>query len=89
MNKTDTGYSIVSPENFTVEQRTFVDEFKNAVRFIFSQTDKIMGAKDVSSRHIISTDAYAHIVSLANGMDVIDRFDKEMPCEGTAQFAEL
>jgi hypothetical protein len=47
----------------------------------------IFGAKDIDSKHLISTNSFAEIVGLKNGYDVIDRFDSDMPCEGTAQFA--
>jgi hypothetical protein len=81
-------YALVAPEQFTVEQQCFVDSFKASIQLLSSHTDLIMGAKDIRSRHIISTDAYAKIVRLPCGNDVADRLDREMPCEGTAQFAD-
>jgi hypothetical protein len=82
------GYTLVSPENFTVEQNKFVESFKESVNLISSQTDLVFGAKDINSRHLISTDTYANLVALPRGVDVVGRLDRDMPCEGTAQFAD-
>ncbi|MCK4120527.1 helix-turn-helix transcriptional regulator [Ralstonia nicotianae] len=79
---------LVSPENFGVEQKNFVEKFKDSVKILSSQTDIVFGAKDVNSRHLIATDAYARLVGLSRGVDVVNRFDRDMPCEGTAQFAD-
>lgn len=81
-------YQLVSPERFTEEQSEFVAQFRQSVTQISGQTDMIVGAKDANSRHLASSDAYARIVALKRGDDVVDRLDKEMPCEGTAQFAD-
>jgi len=81
-------YGLVAPEHFTPAHKRFIEEFKQAVCVVSTHTDLIMGAKDVYSRHLISTDAFARIVHLPRGGDVIDRFDRDMPCEGTAQFAD-
>ena len=87
-HESEISYSLVAPENFTAEQKLFIEDFKKSVTLISSQTDMIFGAKDINSRHFISTDAYAKIVALPKGIDVVDRLDREMPCEGTAQFAD-
>lgn len=81
-------YCLVTPESFTAEHRRVVEEFRKSVLVVSSHTDMILGAKDVNSRHLISTDSYAHIVGLRKGVEVSDRFDREMPCEGTARFAD-
>lgn len=81
-------YQLVSPEHFSEEQSEFVSKFRESIFQLSGQTDMIVGAKDVNSRHLVASDAYARIVALARGADVIDRLDKEMPCEGTAQFAD-
>ncbi|NHR03804.1 hypothetical protein HA052_01220 [Chromobacterium haemolyticum] len=81
-------YQLVSPERFSEEQSEFVAQFRQSVSQISDQTDMIVGAKDANSRHLASSDAYARIVALKRGDDVVDRLDKEMPCEGTAQFAD-
>ena len=65
-----------------------MSKFRESIFQLSGQTDMIVGAKDVNSRHLVASDAYARIVALARGADVIDRLDKEMPCEGTAQFAD-
>ncbi|GGY10557.1 hypothetical protein [Paludibacterium paludis] len=82
-------YSIVLPEDFTEEQRCFVEKFKETIQLLSDQTnDTLFGVKDVTSRHILSTDHFAKIVSLQYGRDVEGRMDYDMPCEGTAQFAD-
>lgn len=81
-------YNLVSPDHYTNDQKLFVNRFIDSILMLSEQTDIIMGAKDIHSRHIISTDAYAKIVALDNGKEVAGKFDKEMPCEGTAQFAD-
>jgi hypothetical protein len=81
-------YQTVSPENYTEEHKEFIGSFKDTVNLISRQTDLVFGCKDIHSKHIISTDKYANLVALPRGGDVTGRFDREMPCEGTAQFAE-
>ncbi|MCD6027140.1 MAG: hypothetical protein K0R08_1659 [Solimicrobium sp.] len=83
-----TNYELVSPEVFTSEQKQFVENFKDSISLISSQTDIILGAKDIHSRHFLSTDSYAHLVELPKGGDVTGRFDRDMPCDGTVQFAQ-
>lgn len=72
----------------TESQQAFLDVFKHAVAVISGQTELILGAKDLESRHVIATDSYSHLVGLRHGGDVAGRLDKEMPCEGTARFAD-
>lgn len=79
---------LVSQAHFDVAQKEFVENFRNSVNSISSQTDIILGAKDIHSRHIVATDAYARLVALTRGSDVADRLDSDMPCEGTAKFAD-
>jgi len=80
--------NVVSPESFNVEQRRFIDSVKDSVGMISLQTDLVFGIKDIHSRHIAATDAYGRLVGLARGADVAGRLDRDMPCEGTAQFAD-
>lgn len=81
-------FKIVAPENYSTCHQNYINEFIKLISFMSNNTDMIMGAKDVNSRHIISTNEYAKIVGLKKGYDVADRFDKEMPCDGTAQYAK-
>lgn len=81
-------YILVKPEDFTKEHLEFIENFKKMIRMLSNTTDTLMGAKDVNSRHIISTAAHAKIVGLRKCGDVMDRLDSEMPCEGTSQYAE-
>ncbi|MDQ5922074.1 MAG: hypothetical protein QG673_2133 [Pseudomonadota bacterium] len=79
---------IVTPEQFTPEHLVYLNDFKKSLETISAQSNIIFGAKDVNSKHITATNAYAKIVGLNNGNDVSARLDKEMPCEGTAQYAD-
>jgi len=81
-------YTIVAPDQQTPEHKQYIDSFIDSTLNISQNHNIIMGAKDIYSRHIISTDAYAKIVNLKHGTEVSDRFDSEMPCEGTAKFAD-
>ncbi|CAB3769234.1 helix-turn-helix transcriptional regulator [Paraburkholderia humisilvae] len=79
---------LVSQENFSSSQKRFIESVKDSVNFISSQTDLVLGIKDIRSRHVIATDAYARLVGLLHGTDVTDRLDRDMPCDGTVQFAD-
>jgi hypothetical protein len=79
-------FSLVAPEQFTARQQQYLEKFRRSIDLVSSQAGAIVGAKDVDSRHLIATDSYARIVGLSKGGDVTGRFDREMPCEGTAQF---
>ncbi|QYG08891.1 hypothetical protein [Janthinobacterium sp. PAMC25594] len=81
-------YRLVAQENFTVEQTVFMEKLKESINLISTQSNIILGAKDINSRHFTSTDAYANLVGLLNGKDVENRLDRDMPCKGTASFAE-
>lgn len=81
-------YKFVSPQNFTEDHIRYIDDFKTSVKLLSLNSDIIFGAKDINSRHLISTDTYAQIVGLSNGEDVSGRRDHDMPCHGTAQYAD-
>jgi len=81
-------YRLISPDQFTSEHIEFLNNFKLSVFLLSSQTDIILGAKDIHSKHFISTDAYAKLVALPTGEDVANRYDVDMPCEGTVEFAD-
>ena len=81
-------FSLVAPEQFTTRQQRYLEQFRQSIDLVSSQSGTIVGAKDVNSQHFIATDAYARIVGLSKGGDVTGRLDREMPCEGTAQFAD-
>ena len=79
---------IVSPDQFTPEHLSYINDLKRSIGIISNQLDIILGAKDINSRHIISTNTYACIVGLTSGEAVSGRLDKEMPCDGTTQYAD-
>jgi hypothetical protein len=81
-------YRLVAPERFTDQQKQYVEKFTASTWALSTRSNTIMGAKSIDSRHFISTDAYARIVGLTHGDEVAGRFDREMPCEATARFAD-
>lgn len=81
-------YSLVSPECFTEQHQQYLSRFRRSIEAVSARSNACVGAKDIQSRHLIATDSYARIVGLAKGGDVAERFDRDMPCEGTAQFAD-
>jgi len=81
-------YRLVLPTEFTKSHLDYIEKFKSMIQMLSETTDTLMGAKDIESRHIISTSSHARIVGLDKCGDVNGRLDAEMPCEGTAQYAE-
>lgn len=81
-------YLITPTEQFTPEQRIFMDKAVDSIIHLSESTSVIAGIKDVHSRHLISTDAYANLVAFECGADVAGHLDREMPNEGTACFAD-
>ena len=81
-------YRLVAPAQYNEDHQRFVERFRQAIAKISSRSRAIIGGKDIDSRHLIATDAYALLVGLPRGSDVTGRFDRDMPCEGTARFAE-
>lgn len=81
-------YTLVKPEDYTREHLAFLSDFKKMIQMLSETTDTLMGAKDINSRHITSTSSHAKIVGLKKCGDVSERYDADMPCEGTAQYAE-
>lgn len=79
----------VAQADFTPEQSALFDSFRESVRLISEQSsDVILGVKDIHSRHFIGTDAAARILALKQGIELSGRLDCEMPCEGTALYAD-
>ncbi len=82
-------FTNVSPAEFSPEQSAFLNRFTQSLHLISDQAENIiLGVKDIHSRHLVGTDATAKILALTHGMDLAGRLDREMPCEGTAQFAD-
>ncbi|MBP4046218.1 hypothetical protein [Chromobacterium violaceum] len=81
-------YAMLAPDCFTDEHKSFLAGFRQSMEMLSSSSNMMLGAKDIRSRHLAATDAYARIVALERGGDVAGRLDSEMPCEGTAQFAD-
>lgn len=81
-------YSIVEPGNFTEEHQSFIDQFAQTIEIASSRSALIAGAKDVRSCHLTASDRYGRTVGLSRGKEVSGRMDRDMPCEGTAAFAD-
>lgn len=81
-------YSLVEPEHFTEEHQSLIERFARTMEVASSSSGVIAGAKDVRSRHLAATDRLGEIVGLHRGKDVAGRMDRDMPCEGTAAFAD-
>ena len=81
-------YTLVAPENFSTEHKRQIENIKKAIGILSSQTCLILGAKDIHSRHLIATDSYAHLVGLQNGTEITGLLDRDIPCQGTAKFAD-
>lgn len=81
-------YSLVEPEAFTDEHRSFIERFSRTVEVASAGSDVIAGVKDVRSRHLTASNAYGRIVGLRCGKDVAGMMDRDMPCDGTAAFAD-
>lgn len=82
-------YKLLHPKDFTQEHTSFIAKFIDSTSLLSDQSGIIFGAKDIESRHIISTDSYAKLVGLDYGKNVSGRFDKEMPCCGTVEYADI
>ena len=52
-------YFLVPPSEFNEDQQKFIEKIKETIAVISSQTDLILGAKDVNSRHLAVTEAYS------------------------------
>ena len=81
-------YALVEPEHFSSEQQSFIERFAHTIEVASSGGSVIAGIKDIRSRHVTATDRYGKIVGLSRGNDVAGRMDHDMPCEGTAAFAD-
>jgi hypothetical protein len=81
-------YSIVSPNKFTLEQKTHIESIKGSFKFFFSEVPEIISfMKDVESRYILASDCGANLVGLSCGEDISGRLDSDLPCE-VAEFAQ-
>lgn len=79
---------ILRPHEFTEQDKKYLLHLKNSINQLTSFSNLIMGIKDIDSIHLHSSPEYARIVGLSNSNDIIGRSDFDMPCDGTAQFAQ-
>jgi len=56
-------YHLISPEAYTPEHHGFLDAVKESIGVLSAQTSLILGAKDIHSCHIISTDVHARLIN--------------------------
>lgn len=66
----------------------FIQKVKNSIELLTSQTNIIMGIKDLKSIYLHCSPEFAKIVGLKKHQDVIGRRDHDMPCDGTVEFAD-
>jgi hypothetical protein len=81
-------YKLILPENFTKDHIDYIKGFRRSVIALSGKSNTMFGAKDINSRHIISTDSVARIVGLKNGNEMQDRLDSQLPCPGVAENAD-
>lgn len=72
-------YNLVLPEQYSSEQMKFIESVSQSIQLLSSQLHLTFSAKDIQSRHIISTDTYARIVGLNSASEVIGKLDAEFP----------
>lgn len=82
------GNSLLHPDEFNAEHQAFIDELRQAITALSEQAEVVCGMKDVESRNIIASNAAARLFGLKDGRDVEGLLDRDMPCEGTARFAD-
>ncbi|MCC2624366.1 MAG: hypothetical protein K0R14_239 [Burkholderiales bacterium] len=79
---------LITPDLFNSKEVAFFESKKQIIREMnILNPGMICGIKDTNSIHHISTDAYANVVGLKNGIDVIGKSDFDMPCDGTVRCA--
>lgn len=81
-------FVLVSSTDFSCEHRRVLLGMVRSFGQISTHTGMVCGVKDVESRHLAATDAFARLVGLTRGGEVARRLDGDMPCAGTAEFAE-
>lgn len=57
-------YAMLAPDCFTDEHKSFLAGFRQSMEMLSSSSNMMLGAKDIRSRHLAATDAYARIVAL-------------------------
>ncbi|AUR51875.1 hypothetical protein [Aquella oligotrophica] len=72
-------YNLVLPEEYSSAHLDFIESVSQSMQLLSSQLHLIFSAKDIQSRHIISTDTYAHIVGVNSVSEVIGKLDAEFP----------
>lgn len=80
-------YPLVEPEQFSEAHRTFISQFVRTIWLVSTCGGALVGAKDIHSRNLAASDAYARIVGLSSGADMVGRLDNDLPCEDVAQFS--
>jgi len=82
-------YRLVPPDEYLPEHRYFLDDIKESICVISAQTNLILGAKDIYSRHIIATDVCAGMVRPGKGAKATGCRGSDSSWEGCTEFAAM
>jgi hypothetical protein len=74
-------YNLVSPEDFTEEQKIFLESVKDYFRIGSYPSGFISGVRDINSKNVITTDYAASLVGLSCGEDIAGHFDRDLPAK--------
>lgn len=78
----------LKPNEFLPEHHEYIQQYYASVKLLSKQhSNLIMGMKDVCSNYLLSNNAHAEAVGLADALDLVGRSDSDMPCQGTSSFA--
>jgi len=80
-------YKIVKPDGYTKEHLAYIDQFKDSMILLASQTDFMCLLKDVNCRSIIGSDISAKTFGFKSGADFADKLIADFPCESIASHA--
>lgn len=61
-------YYLVQPNEYSEEQKKFIEKIKETINIISAQTDLILGARDVHSRPLILTEAARRLLEMSECM---------------------
>lgn len=81
-------YKIVTPEKYSIEHHDFIDEVKDKIRILSTQTQIMLILKDADSRIITGSDVSARTFGLKSGREFDGKFFADLPCKAVAAYEE-